>query len=236
MVSIASGKRAPASRSAYHELGEDLAPREGVHRIRDMGADGWHESVSVILSPSHDCLLSDLVHGVVDRLEDRRGRSLQWAAWAHRDHPDHPHVHLVIKASDERDKRELWRELQDATHDAYRDIREQQRECARERDRGREPCRGWMAGPACLIPRQSVRLYELCRAERWSEAMALQRELWRLNQLFAKHALAACIKGGLELQGFPVGTPVPPQPALDAQGRAELQAVLETLESGSALG
>ena len=41
---------------------------------------------------------------------------------------------------------------------------------------------GWMAGPACLIPRQSVRLYELCRAGRWGEAMALQRELWRLNQ------------------------------------------------------
>jgi 4-hydroxy-tetrahydrodipicolinate synthase len=90
--------------------------------------------------------------------------------------------------------------------------------------------RGWMAGPACLIPRQSVRLYDLCRAERWSEAMALQRALWRLNQLFARQALAACIKGGLELQGFAVGTPLPPQAALDAAGRVELQAVLATLE------
>jgi len=89
--------------------------------------------------------------------------------------------------------------------------------------------RGWMAGPACLIPRQSVRLYELCRAERWGEAMALQRQLWQLNQLFAKHALAACIKGGLELQGFRVGSPLPPQAALDTRGRAELQAVLEAL-------
>ena len=35
---------------------------------------------------------------------------------------------------------------------------------------------GWMAGPACVIPRQSVRLYELCRAGRWAEAMDLQRE------------------------------------------------------------
>jgi 4-hydroxy-tetrahydrodipicolinate synthase len=91
--------------------------------------------------------------------------------------------------------------------------------------------RGWMAGPACLIPRQSVRLYELCRAERWSEAMVLQRQLWQLNQLFAKHALAACIKGGLELQGFAVGAPLPPQPALDAAGRAELRAVLEMLDA-----
>jgi 4-hydroxy-tetrahydrodipicolinate synthase len=92
--------------------------------------------------------------------------------------------------------------------------------------------RGWMAGPACLIPRHSVRLYELCRAGRWAESMVLQRQLWRLNQLFAKHALAACIKGGLELQGLAVGSPLPPQPALDAAGRSELQAVLETLESG----
>lgn len=86
---------------------------------------------------------------------------------------------------------------------------------------------GWMAGPACLVPRQSVRLYELCRAGRWAEAMALQRPLWRLNEAFAKHNLAACIKGGLELQGFAVGDPLPPQPALDAAGRAEVRAALE---------
>ena len=90
---------------------------------------------------------------------------------------------------------------------------------------------GWMAGPACLIPRQSVRLYDLCRAGQWAEAMALQRQLWRLNQLFARHALAACIKGGLELQGFAVGTPLPPQAALDAAGAAELSAVLESLDA-----
>jgi 4-hydroxy-tetrahydrodipicolinate synthase len=88
---------------------------------------------------------------------------------------------------------------------------------------------GWMAGPACLIPRQSVALYDLCRAGRWAEAMALQRQLWRINQVFAKYALAACIKGGLELQGFAVGDPLAPQPALDAAGRAEVAAVLQDL-------
>ena len=36
---------------------------------------------------------------------------------------------------------------------------------------------GWMVGPACLITLQSVRLYDLCRAGRWEEAMALQRTL-----------------------------------------------------------
>jgi 4-hydroxy-tetrahydrodipicolinate synthase len=85
---------------------------------------------------------------------------------------------------------------------------------------------GWMAGPACIVPRQSVALYELCRRGVWDEAMALQRQLWAVNGVFAKYALAACIKGGLQLQGFDVGDPLPPQPALDEAGRAEVAAVL----------
>src|SRR5436853_3632494 len=43
---------------------------------------------------------------------------------------------------------------------------------------------GWMAGPACLIPRQSVELYDLCNAGCWDAALALQRRLWRLNEAF----------------------------------------------------
>ena len=89
--------------------------------------------------------------------------------------------------------------------------------------------RGWMAGPACLIPRQSVTLYDLCRAGRWTEAMTLQRELWRINQAFAKYALAVCIKGGLEVQGFAVGDPLPPQAPLDRTGRAEVAAALDAI-------
>ncbi len=89
---------------------------------------------------------------------------------------------------------------------------------------------GWMAGPACLIPKQSVTLYDLCRAERWADATALQKKLWGINQVFAKYALAACIKGGLELQGFAVGAPLPPQPALDEAGREEVAAALKALD------
>lgn len=88
---------------------------------------------------------------------------------------------------------------------------------------------GWMAGPACLIPRQSVQLYDRCRAGRWAEAMALQRPLWVLNQAFAKHNLAACIKGGLEIMGYPVGAPVPPQAPLSDEGKAEVAAALAKL-------
>ena len=85
---------------------------------------------------------------------------------------------------------------------------------------------GWMAGPACVIPRQSVRLYELCRDGRWAEAMELQRKLWRINEVFARFNLAACIKAALQLQGYDVGGPVPPQRALGADERRILAAAL----------
>jgi 4-hydroxy-tetrahydrodipicolinate synthase len=93
---------------------------------------------------------------------------------------------------------------------------------------------GWMAGPACVIPRQSVRLYDLCRAGRWPEAMALQRELWRINEAFARFNLAACIKAGLQTQGYSVGEPVPPQAALTAQERREVEAALAEVGALSA--
>lgn len=89
---------------------------------------------------------------------------------------------------------------------------------------------GWMAGPACVIPRESVRLYDLCRAGRWPEAMALQRPLWRLNELFAAHSLAACIKGALHLQGFAVGDPLPPQPPLSEAGRTAVAEALAFMD------
>ena len=95
---------------------------------------------------------------------------------------------------------------------------------------------GWMAGPACVVPRQSVQLYDLCRARRWEDAMQLQRKLWRMNRVFAKYNLAACIKGGLELQGYEVGPPLPPQTPLSDAGRAEIKDVLAGLESSAAAG
>ena len=40
---------------------------------------------------------------------------------------------------------------------------------------------GWMAGPSCLAPKQSVELYERCRRGDWDGAMALQRDLHGAN-------------------------------------------------------
>jgi 4-hydroxy-tetrahydrodipicolinate synthase len=89
---------------------------------------------------------------------------------------------------------------------------------------------GWMAGPACVVPRQSVRLYELCQAGRWPEAMELQRRLWGINEAFARFNLAACIKAGLQAQGYAVGDPVPPQPALSPEDRDFVAKTLAELE------
>ena len=53
----------------------------------------------------------------------------------------------------------------------------------------------------------------------------------RINQAFAKYNLAACIKGGLALQGYAVGDPLPPQAPLTEQGRADVKAVLALLDA-----
>jgi len=88
---------------------------------------------------------------------------------------------------------------------------------------------GWRAGPAWVAPRQSVRLYDLCRAGHWVEAMALQRDLWSLNVAFARFNLAACIKGGLQMQGYPVGEPLAPQMPLSDEGRSVVGKALRAI-------
>ena len=90
---------------------------------------------------------------------------------------------------------------------------------------------GWMAGPACIIPRQSVALYDLCKAKRWDEALTLQRRLWRVNEAFARYNLAACIKAALTIQGYDVGDPVAPQKALTTEERQAVEAVLRAVEN-----
>jgi 4-hydroxy-tetrahydrodipicolinate synthase len=86
--------------------------------------------------------------------------------------------------------------------------------------------KGWFAGPGCVIPRESVALYDLCRAGKWDDATVLQRRLWRINEIFARFNLAACIKAALEEQGYPVGDPIPPQTPLMAGERKIVRAAL----------
>ena len=88
---------------------------------------------------------------------------------------------------------------------------------------------GWMAGPACLIPEQSVKLFELAWQKKWEEAIEYQKTLWPLNVAFQKYSLAACVKAGLEIQGFDVGPPLAPQTQLDDRGREVVRNILKDL-------
>jgi 4-hydroxy-tetrahydrodipicolinate synthase len=90
---------------------------------------------------------------------------------------------------------------------------------------------GWMAGPACVIPRQSVKLYELARQRRWEEAIILQKKLWNINRIFQKYSLAPCIKACLEVQGFPVGNPISPLQPLVPEAMRDVEEVLKTLDN-----
>ena len=90
---------------------------------------------------------------------------------------------------------------------------------------------GWMAGPACLIPEQSISLYEMACHKRWEEALALQKKLWPLNVAFQRYSLAACVKAGLEMQGFSVGPPLPPQKQLDSEGLKVVRRILQDIEA-----
>jgi 4-hydroxy-tetrahydrodipicolinate synthase len=92
---------------------------------------------------------------------------------------------------------------------------------------------GWMAGPACVIARESVALYDLARQSRWDEAYAMQRPLWRINELFEKYSLAACIKAALAVQGFDVGGPLAPQEPLSAVAVGEIRAALAEVRVAS---
>jgi 4-hydroxy-tetrahydrodipicolinate synthase len=93
---------------------------------------------------------------------------------------------------------------------------------------------GWMAGPACVLPGECVELYNLVRQGRTDEALALQKRLWRANELFQKYSLAACIKAGLQVQGFDVGGPIPPQEPLKAAEVEEIRTALVQLERSAA--
>jgi 4-hydroxy-tetrahydrodipicolinate synthase len=88
---------------------------------------------------------------------------------------------------------------------------------------------GWMAGPACLIPEQCVNLFNMAREKRWEEAFELQKTLWSLNVAFQNYSLAACVKAGLEMQGFPVGSPLPPQRQLDEEGKKIVSQILTNI-------
>ncbi|HWR30677.1 MAG TPA: dihydrodipicolinate synthase family protein [Negativicutes bacterium] len=88
---------------------------------------------------------------------------------------------------------------------------------------------GWMAGPACIIPEQSVKLYNLAREKKWDEGLEYQKKLWDINMSFQKYGLAPCIKAALEIQGFDVGDPIAPLRPLSTQEKEALKQILRNV-------
>lgn len=88
---------------------------------------------------------------------------------------------------------------------------------------------GIMSGPACLVPRPLIALYQHVREDRIHEALALQTSLSELSDLFLRFQLASCVKAGLNHLGYQVGDPIPPQEPLSESQVAELANVLKRL-------
>jgi 4-hydroxy-tetrahydrodipicolinate synthase len=69
---------------------------------------------------------------------------------------------------------------------------------------------GWMSGPACVFPGESVRLYELCRSGEWEAAAELERALDSVLVAFRRLGPAASVKALLRADGLDVGHPMAP--------------------------
>ena len=87
---------------------------------------------------------------------------------------------------------------------------------------------GGILAPACVIPEAVVRLYELTRAGRHDDAVALQRDLMPLSRLLGATYGVPGLKAALNLIGYDVGVPRPPlAPAPDAAVDALRRAIAQ---------
>lgn len=93
---------------------------------------------------------------------------------------------------------------------------------------------GWMAGPACVIPRAARALRDRVLAGDIDGALDLQRTLWPINEAFRKYPLAACIKTALRLRGYAVGDPIAPQQRLSAEAEREIGEALAAADAAIA--
>jgi 4-hydroxy-tetrahydrodipicolinate synthase len=93
---------------------------------------------------------------------------------------------------------------------------------------------GWMAGPACVIPRAARELYRRVQSGDIAGALDLQRKLWPVNEVFRRFPLAACIKAALHLRGYAVGDPIAPQQALGNDAIREIAEALAAADEAVA--
>jgi len=91
--------------------------------------------------------------------------------------------------------------------------------------------KGWCTAAPNLIPALNQQLYQAVLAGDLKQASALFYRQLPLLDFILKGGLPATIKAGLALTGLPVGEPRRPVFGLDEQGRANLAALLEDLNS-----
>jgi 4-hydroxy-tetrahydrodipicolinate synthase len=86
-----------------------------------------------------------------------------------------------------------------------------------------------MAGPACIIPMQSVELYSHCRRGEWDPPWNFSVGSGASTRFSRNTMLRRVSKASLELQGYPLGQLLPPQAALPLEAAEEVRLALSEL-------
>jgi 4-hydroxy-tetrahydrodipicolinate synthase len=90
--------------------------------------------------------------------------------------------------------------------------------------------RGWVAGIANLAPRECLDIHRLALARQWEQAREVYTQIYALATLLETSGrFVAYIKGGLDVRGQPVGTPLKPILPLDKEERATVTAAMARL-------
>ena len=83
---------------------------------------------------------------------------------------------------------------------------------------------GWMSGPACAFPAESVAIYEACREGHWEQARIIERAIEPALESFRVLGPCRGAKALVTAMGFAVGQPIAPIDPLSAddldKGRA----------------
>jgi 4-hydroxy-2-oxoglutarate aldolase len=88
---------------------------------------------------------------------------------------------------------------------------------------------GGILAAACVLPEPCMRVYELTRAGRHTEALASQRRILPLARLLSTYGVPG-LKAALNLTGYDVGVPRPPLAPAPEGGVAHLRDALAAFE------
>lgn|SRR5699024_1091147 len=90
---------------------------------------------------------------------------------------------------------------------------------------------GWMAGPACVFPEESVHLYQLASSKNWEAGLETQKCLWQINEIFKQYTPARSMKASLEALGYDVGNPLSPLDSIKETDKQSISDALVNIQS-----